>query len=305
MRHAVIINGLLRRITRNRRLIEKIVQSGSDLFVVTSREEIDSVKFLLTIMDGAKIVFVEDHAAACLVEKELIATNKRTMLQWVKYWVAVELVMTHENSLGRQYDLISRLRTDYIFDDIESYFAEESLLSYLAYDGIHALSDIIFAGPRDYMVALKRNFHFFRDIYQRMSPHSIPVDLAQLRQSAVSWQFPSFPVIVRDRTENHESWSARVRALQVIRSDPQAIKQQILITHASLGPQDYLRLGRDSVVHIDSEKIYTSNAVYLFAAYPPAPSEAIFARFINLNGIKVNWSSALKGHLDPARKQGR
>jgi len=323
MKSAIILNGLMR--VPNPVALDKTLtranRANADVFVATSTSEASKLDHLRSKIDKLHVAYVEDDASALESENLYKSKKMHPMLQWTKYTLALKKLREYELRCNSCYDLIYRMRTDvnYISDeDFDSVSVYNRLGSSL---GLYANTDVSFGGKREPMMLLGRFEEFFWNTYLRSNSCSLPVNISQLSASICSFKFTSFPVIVRSVGESPQEWVSKVqRILSHINSlkaqkNPylvlEYLKKVLIEQHEGLTPGDHLRLCDDKVLYIDlvadflacsEDSIDNNVAVAFFRGHPVCPSEAIFARFVNLYGITIYSPGPLAGSLIPDRK---
>ncbi|WP_186696953.1 hypothetical protein [Cyanobium sp. NS01] len=255
-------------------------------------------------LDNVTVSYIEGSQYECR-DQELIANGQQNMRQWLKYKMACEMIIKSEEDCKIEFDFIFKIRTDYEYKDFDSLLSlaaacvsgkDSSRKSYL-----YAKSDLIFCGPRNPMLSLGSIMEFFETFYVSGLINKIPVNLKTLKESSGLHRFESFPVIIRSRGESDASWSKRVDALHFLKNDRERLKETVLATHIATDYSQILHLGPGDIVLLGDQCCYRSNAVVVFVGNRLAPSELVFAKYVNVAGTPVYWSDCLDGYLKKDR----
>jgi hypothetical protein len=332
MKCAIILNGLVRipSFAAIDKLISRANHANAIVFLVTNASQAPQLDYLKSKLCHLHAYFVEDDIAAREAEERYKLEGMQPMLQWSKYSLALNKLRDHEIETNAYFDMIYRMRTDVDYvstDDLASIGFFNDLGSSFS---LYANTDVSFGGKRESMMILEKLEDFFWNIYVRSNVSSLPVNLSQLScSSGNSFKWMSFPVLVRSRNESLHEWCRKVTFILSnynsifkktgFHSAVEYLKRVAIEQHEVLTAEDYLHLNDKRVLFLPlaqktgnklsyalsicDKDIETCSAVKMFNGHHISPSEAIFARFVNLYGIAIHHAGPLQGNLIMDRKK--
>jgi hypothetical protein len=331
MKCAIILNGLVRipSLTATDKLIARANHANANVFLVTNASQAPKIDYLKSKISHLHVYFVEDDIVACEAEERYKLEGMQPMLQWSKYSLALRKLRDHEINTNTYFDMIYRMRTDADYvstDDLASIKFFNHLGSGFS---LYANTDVSFGGRRESMMILEKLEEFFWNIYMRSNVSSLPINISQLScSSGNSFKWMSFPVLVRSGNETLHEWCRKITFILSnynsifkrtgLHSAIDYLKNVAIEQHEVLTAEDYLHLNDKRVLFLPlvrksgnklsyilsicDKDIEACSAIRMFKGHDISPSEAIFARFVNLYGIAIHHAGPLQGDLIINRK---
>lgn len=265
-RHAILLPGQLRCYERTRWLFLRLALRY-DIFVVTDTEFRDQAEDL-RVHGGAKVLIIDDDPEARAAAAEVCLPRAQ---QWLKYALAVALLLRHEQLRGRRYATLLKLRSDYLHSHPELLCSPEVMERT---DGLLARTDQIFGGRREYMLPLRYMHEAIPNRYLDANNQYFPINPRQILRSdpcAFRWDMLRYPQPVVGMPSSPAELRQRI-----------ASRETELLTYRH-HPDHLLTPGR---------------------GHPRLATERVFAHVLNQAGFSVRADPMLAGGLDEDRFVG-